>query len=241
MKNYLLKAAGAVFIAVMLVLLYLSSLYNYLLFHTLAEMFTICIALIIYRAIILNGIREPYELIFREMKQKEQMLFEQNMILKGQATVDGLTGVFNHRHLYERLEEEAKRHSRNRNSFTVMILDIDHFKNINDTFSHLTGDKILKDLAQIFREHIRQTDLVGRYGGEEFLIMLSGTSLREGFEVAEEIRRTVEKKEFTMGISLTVSIGISEYGGEKISELLEKVDAKLYAAKNSGRNRMVME
>ena len=194
----------------------------------------------IYKSIIVKGIQEPYEIIFREMKETEQKLVQQNLILKNQAILDGLTGLFNHRHLYERLEEEIKMCSRNNNTFVIMMLDIDHFKNINDTWGHITGDKILKELSQMLRESTRQTDLVGRYGGEEFLIVLLETNLNKGFEVAEKIRRAIEFREFTDRIHLTVSIGIEVYSGENASEIIKKADEKLYVAKNSGRNKTVM-
>jgi diguanylate cyclase (GGDEF)-like protein len=195
---------------------------------------------LIYKTIVVKCIQEPYEIIFREMKQTERNLFEQNELLKDQAAIDGLTGLYNHRHIYERLEEEVKRCSLDHSTFTVMILDIDHFKNVNDTYGHLKGDQILRELSILLKENVRQANLVGRYGGEEFLIMLAQTHLSEGFEAAEKIRRVIEMHEFLQSIRITVSIGVEEYHGEKISELLEKADQKLYAAKNSGRNKTVM-
>lgn len=190
---------------------------------------------LLYKTIVVKGIQEPFEIIFREMKQQEEKLFEQNRLLTSLSTIDGLTGLYNHRYIYDKLEAAA-----GQCKFVVMILDIDHFKNINDTYGHLTGDKILKELSQILKENTRQTDLVGRYGGEEFLIMLANSTLNDGFIVAEKIRKTVETHKFVQNIHLTISIGVGEYSGEKISELLEITDCKLYAAKNSGRNRTVM-
>jgi len=213
---------------------------NYGLSNLIGHYFKIFSFYLIYKTIIAKGIREPYDMIFREMKQTETKLFEQNIILKDQAIIDGLTGLYNHRHIYERLEEETKRCSRSKCCFVAMILDIDHFKNINDTFGHLIGDKILKELSQILKYNTRQADLVGRYGGEEFLIMLVDTNLSEGYQAAEKIRHIIEMHEFTEKIHLTVSIGIEEYTGEKISELLEKADKKLYVAKKSGRNKTIM-
>lgn len=213
---------------------------NYGLSNLVGHYFKIFSFYLIYKSIIVKGIQEPYEIIFREMKITEQKLFEQNCILKNQAIIDGLTGLFNHRYLYERLEEEVKKYSRNNSSFVVMMLDIDHFKNINDTWGHLTGDKILKELSQILKENIRQTDVVGRYGGEEFLIMLTEINLNEGFEIAEKVRQVIQFAEFTDKIRLTVSIGIEAYNGENISELIKKADNKLYVAKNSGRNKTVL-
>ena len=194
----------------------------------------------VYKTIIAKGIQEPYDIIFREMKQTEQKLFEQNVNLTSLATLDGLTGLYNHRHLYERLEEETKRYERYKDSFVVMILDIDHFKKVNDTYGHLAGDKILKEVSRILKMNTRETDIVGRYGGEEFLIMLAETTLNEGFMVAEKIRRAVELNRFSDQIYITVSIGIEEYSGGEVRELLEKADLKLYAAKNAGRNITIM-
>lgn len=212
---------------------------NYGFSNLIGHYFKIFSFYLIYKVIISKGINEPYEIIFREMKQTEQILFDQNCLLKNQATIDGLTGLYNNRYIYERLEEETRRCSKNKCTFVVMILDIDHFKRINDTYGHLTGDKILKDLAEILKGNIREIDLVGRYGGEEFLIMLTDAYLSDGFEAAEKIRRAVENMEFVKNIRLTISIGVEEYTGEKVSELLEKADSKLYKAKNSGRNKTV--
>jgi diguanylate cyclase (GGDEF)-like protein len=213
---------------------------NYGFLNLAGHYFKIFSFYLIYKTIIVKGIQEPNEIIFREMRQTEQQLSEQNDILKNLATVDGLTGLSNHRHIYERLAEETKRCSIINCTFTVMILDIDHFKNINDTYGHLTGDEILREISVILKESTEPTNLVGRYGGEEFLIMLAGTNLKKGFEVAEKIRHVIELNEFVKKIRLTMSIGVEEYNGEKISELLEKADQKLYAAKNSGRNKSVM-
>lgn len=183
---------------------------NYGVSNLIGHYFKIFSFYLIYKTIIVKGIKEPYDIIFREIKQAQQKLLAQNSILKDQATVDGLTGLHNHRYIYERLEEEAERCGRSNCSFVVLMLDIDHFKNVNDTYGHLLGDKILKELAVVFKENTRYTDLVGRYGGEEFLIMLVETKMAEGYLVAE-----------------------------KISELLEKADNKLYRAKRNGRNQTV--
>lgn len=212
---------------------------NYDISNLIGHYFKIFSFYLIYKTIVVKGIQEPFEIIFREMKQQKEKLFEQNRILTNLSTIDGLTGLYNHRYIYDRLEEEVKQCNRNKCNFVVMILDIDHFKNINDTYGHLTGDKILKELSQVLRDNTRQSDLVGRYGGEEFLIMFAETTLDEGLIVAEKIRKTIENHEFVQKIRLTVSIGIGENCGRKISELLESVDSKMYIAKNSGRNRTV--
>ena len=213
---------------------------NYGFFNLVGHYFKIFSFYLIYRTIIVKGIQEPYEIIFREMKQTERKLSEQNDLLKNQASIDGLTGLYNHRHIYERLGEEVNRCGPDNSTFTVMILDIDLFKNVNDTYGHLTGDQILRELSILLKENITQANLVGRYGGEEFLIMLAQTHLEEGFEIAERLRHAVEMHEFSRNIRITVSIGVEEYHGGKISELLDKADKKLYSAKNSGRNKTMM-
>lgn len=213
---------------------------NYGFFNLVGHYFKIFSFYLIYKTIIAKAIQEPYDIIFREMKLQEEKLSEQNRMLTNLSILDGLTGLFNHRHIYDRLEEETKRWTRNQCSFVVMILDIDYFKNINDTYGHLTGDKILKEISLILKENTRHSDLVGRYGGEEFLIMLVDTDLDNGFNVAEKIIKKIELHEFVQNIRLTASIGIEAYHGEKISDFLEKVDRKLYAAKKSGRNKTAM-
>lgn len=212
---------------------------NYGLSNLVGHYFKIFSFYLIYRTIIVKGIREPYDIIFREAKLTQQKLFEQNLALKDRADMDGLTALHNHRYIYERIEEEAARCSRNQCRFVVLMLDIDHFKNINDTYGHVLGDRILKELAGVLKGITRQSDLVGRYGGEEFLIMLVETGIEDGYTAAEKIRKAIEQREFAEGLHITVSIGVGEYSGEKVSELIEKADHKLYQAKESGRNRTV--
>ncbi len=212
---------------------------NYGLSNLIGHYFKIFSFYFIYKAIILKGVQEPYGIIFREMKLKEQQLYVQNDILKNQSAIDGLTGLYNHRYIYERLEEEIERCIRQKCTFTAMLLDIDHFKRVNDTYGHIVGDKILKELSQILRDNTRKSDLVGRYGGEEFLIMLVDIPFDDCYKVAEKIRRIVENAIFSQDIHITISIGIKEYAGEKIGDFIEMVDKKLYEAKKSGRNRTV--
>lgn len=212
---------------------------NYGLFNLAGHYFKIFSFYLIYKTIIVKGIQEPYDVIFREMKQTEQKLFEQNEILKNQAAIDGLTGLYNHRHIYEHLKEEVERCKGGRCTFAVMILDIDRFKAINDTYGHLMGDKILRELALLLKVNSSSASLVGRYGGEEFLVMYSNMGILQGIDEAERIRKTVENHAFRQGIRLTLSIGVEEFYGEKVSELLEKADNKLYQAKNGGRNKTV--
>ncbi len=194
----------------------------------------------IYKSIIVKGIREPFDTIFREMKLIEIKLEEQNRILKNQAIIDGLTGLVNHRYLYEELDKVANKSIIYGTKFVVLLLDIDYFKKINDTYGHIVGDVILKELSQILKVHVRMNDIVGRYGGEEFLIILSDCDDTKGYQIAEEIRQSVENHEFSNNIRCTISIGVEAFKGNPVSELIGNADNKLYIAKNNGRNRSVM-
>jgi len=212
---------------------------NYGISNLIGHYFKLFSFYLIYKAIIVTGIQEPYNIIFREIKQTEEKLNNQNMLLKNLTILDGLTGLFNHHYLYEKLEDEAHRVQRYSTTFSILMIDVDHFKIVNDVNGHISGDNILKELAKIFKSNLRDTDIVGRYGGEEFLIILVETDIKVAYLVAEKLRQVVEVYNFEQDIKITISIGVQEYANEPISALVEKADKKLYAAKNSGRNRTV--
>jgi diguanylate cyclase (GGDEF)-like protein len=159
------------------------------------------------------------------------------------AITDGLTGLFNRRYLEMRLDEEIHRALRYPCQFCVMLLDVDHFKHINDTFGHATGDLVLREVAHLVRKHLRETELVFRYGGEEFCAILPETSLSQAKEAAERLRRAIENHPFTTvdgatRLKVTSSIGIAEYPthGQDKPRLLAAADEALYLAKQQGRN-----
>lgn len=168
------------------------------------------------------------------------------------SIVDGLTLVFVRRHFLERFEEELKRSIRHGFQLTCLMLDIDHFKTYNDSFGHLVGDVTLRAVAEIIHANVRQVDIVCRYGGEEFAIVLPEAGLEEGLEVAERIRSSIAKKHFKLydeETKVTASIGVSNFptdlnvsgifDKELILELLRRADHALYQAKEEGRNRVV--
>jgi two-component system cell cycle response regulator len=161
------------------------------------------------------------------------------------AITDGLTRVYNHRFFQELFEKEFTRSDRYNTIFSLIMLDIDHFKNINDTYGHLCGDEILRGLAELITGCLRSMDVVARYGGEEFAMLLPETGAAEALQTAERIRRTVESTTFMgngQGLKVTVSMGVATYPCPDVNDradVIAKADAALYEAKDAGRNRVV--
>lgn len=169
-------------------------------------------------------------------------LSEQNEELHEHAHVDGLTGVHNRRYIVNQFEKMYSKATRFHSACSILLIDIDYFKKVNDTHGHLVGDEVLVDVAQLLERTLRDYDLIGRYGGEEFLVLLPMTSLKEAQVLAERLREEVESSEeikLKQGFGVTVSIGvaqISEHDSQK--QLLQRTDEALYRAKAIGRNRV---
>ncbi|HOO45742.1 MAG TPA: GGDEF domain-containing protein [Deltaproteobacteria bacterium] len=160
-------------------------------------------------------------------------------MLMHMAYRDGLTSLLNYRAFEEMLKAEQDRASRYDTTFSVMMIDIDHFKRINDTLGHPLGDVVLKTLSEKLTECVRKSDRVFRYGGEEFAVILPHTGLAKARKLAERIRLTIEKMRFIAGLHVTVSIGICQYNdGLTSDDLVKQADRGLYLAKNQGRNRI---
>jgi diguanylate cyclase (GGDEF) domain len=165
--------------------------------------------------------------------------------LRHQASYDTLTGLSNRRHFLEQLEREQARLQRNGGEAAVLMLDLDRFKQINDTYGHAAGDEVLRAFALIVRDSLRRTDLAGRLGGEEFAILLPDTGLEQAHAFAERIRARVAGAAIDTGnatLQVTVSIGISalEATETRIETALARADAALYHAKRAGRNCIVL-
>lgn len=168
-------------------------------------------------------------------RQLEQALADINEI----AIRDDLTQVYNRRHLMQLLNRQKNLTDRGDHPFAVCLLDLDLFKRINDTYGHQAGDTVLVTVTEQLGRHMRSIDFLGRYGGEEFLLVLVDTDLQGALEVAERVRKLVGQLKFPGldGVHATVSAGIAEYQpGETIDELLERADRALYQAKKAGRN-----
>ena len=162
-----------------------------------------------------------------------------------QATVDELTGLSNHRHLQQALDEELARSRRFPTPVSLLILDIDNFKSVNDTHGHLQGDVVLREVARAVREHSREVDTAARYGGEELAVLLRGTRLAGARHAAETIREAIEALEIPLEsgdpLRVTASFGVAELdrAAHSKNDLIAAADAALYAAKRSGKNRTV--
>ncbi len=160
------------------------------------------------------------------------------------ATTDGLTKLYVHHYFQVCLTQEIERAKRYHCRFSLMLLDIDHFKSFNDTYGHQTGDNVLRELAKLLKSSVRASDLCARYGGEEFVIILLETDSSDTFWVGERLRKKIQCSLFTeKNLSVTVSIGVVSYSGErKISKerLINHVDSALYSSKNNGRNRVTV-
>jgi diguanylate cyclase (GGDEF)-like protein len=172
-----------------------------------------------------------------EMRKKAQSLEEEIMI-------DPLTGIHNRRACDPLLSEEMRLYRVYRHIFSVVLIDIDHFKRINDTYGHVVGDRCLNELARRMKQNIRKMDFLCRFGGEEFLLLLSGTREERAAQTAEKLRKVVESTLFMYqdhGIRITISAGVGQPNpaDETPEALLKRVDSALYHAKGTGRNRVV--
>jgi diguanylate cyclase len=161
------------------------------------------------------------------------------------VSLDSLTGIYNRRHLFQILNQEINRSGRSQNTFCLCIMDIDHFKQVNDTYGHQAGDVVLREMADNISRSLRNIDCFGRYGGEEFLIVLPQTSLEGALIKAERVRQQVEALDFPKvaeNFYITVSIGVAEHKeGESVDDTLARADQCLYAAKAAGRNQVWSE
>ncbi len=176
----------------------------------------------------------------RELAQERVRMMEK---LQKLAITDGLTKLHNSRSFYSQIEVEVDRFNRYKHPLSLLLLDIDHFKQYNDTFGHLEGDKVLVRISQIIRSCLRKLDTAYRYGGEEFTVILPETTCEEAVTVAERIRNAVKVEKFSpepkKQIVITISIGATEYSPEEeLSAFIQRADKAMYASKQFGRNKV---
>jgi len=178
---------------------------------------------------------EHYSVVFSDITQEE--IFKNK--LQKSAITDPLTGIYNRRYYHEKIQKEIYEAKRYGFFLSVIMLDIDFFKKINDTYGHDVGDKVLKHYTKIIQENLRESDTFCRIGGEEFIIILPHTDKEHAVKIANKLRRIIEESKEI--VPLTMSFGVSEYiSGESEDELFKRVDNALYKAKETGRNKVVL-
>lgn len=167
-------------------------------------------------------------------------------IMKKHAEFDGLTGIYNRRNFEQRINEEVERAARYGHPLSIIFSDLDHFKDVNDTYGHQAGDAVLRELASILGTARRSSDYVARYGGEEFVILLPHTDIKQAHMIAERLRKQIEKHSFNSDgetrIRMTISMGVAELAplrDKNAEALVSEADKALYRAKRAGRNRTI--
>ena len=182
------------------------------------------------------------------VEERTEELRIQTRELERQATHDQMTGLYNRRYADEYMQREMEAAKRNGREFTVALADVDHFKQINDRYSHATGDKVLQRIARLLADRCRKTDMVARYGGEEFLLCFSETDEAFAGQICEQMRHAVRDADWSDVIDkdqemleVTISFGVAEYKPDEIrSVVIDVADRRLYRAKDGGRNQVVV-
>jgi len=186
--------------------------------------------------------REVIYAVARDVTQHKELEFklkEANKELKRKAISDSLTNVFNHQFITEALKKKIEVAKRYKQELSILMLDLDNFKGVNDTYGHLVGDEVLIEVVEKIKACMRKADFLGRYGGEEFLLVLPRTDLEGASTLAERIRRNIEKSTFKEeDLKVTVSIGVTSYKSHDCSDLINDADACMYRAKRLGKNRV---
>ncbi len=186
-------------------------------------------------AIVLLWVRELFALFVLVL-----LITQTGRLNKDYAAKDDLTGAYNRREVYQALHREMDRAARYNKPFSIILFDVDHFKNINDTYGHIVGDNVLKGIAALVNKTIRRTDCLGRWGGEEFLIVLPETDSAFAARLAEKICEVIRLKRFETINRVTASFGVTTYQpGQDIEAMLHSADTAMYQAKQAGRDRVI--
>lgn len=176
-----------------------------------------------------------------EAEQLNKLLYEEKQKLQELSITDDLTGAYNKRYITSCLSEEIATYHKKHKKLTVAMIDVDNFKSINDTYGHLYGDYILKRVVNTIRSNLRQDDIVGRFGGDEFFIILRDTSREEGYIMMERIRKKIQEIKWESDLVVTISGGVLEVECEELASILKRVDQLLYKAKHKSKNLIEKE
>jgi diguanylate cyclase (GGDEF)-like protein len=183
--------------------------------------------------------RGTFELVSKQLKEFRQIVNNRDRALKRLATIDKLTGAYNRRKFDEIINREIERFRRHNKPLSMIIFDIDNFKNINDTYGHNIGDYVLKKIVDIAKETIRKIDYLIRWGGEEFMIISSETNMNEAHALAERIKKSIETYMFKSVGNVTASFGVTEFKeGDTEDTFIKRADNIMYGAKMKGKNRV---
>ncbi|MDH7553751.1 MAG: GGDEF domain-containing protein [Spirochaetota bacterium] len=198
---------------------------------------------------IVNELIESKKLLEKYSNNLEEMVEQRTEILKWLSITDPLTGLYNRRYFIEQIELEFKRSKRYNRDLSLLMLDIDHFKSVNDNYGHQVGDIVLRKISSIIISQLRDSDLAFRYGGEEFMVILPETRAEDAINVAKRMKQEIMETEHiyrNLNFKVTASIGIVSIKDmlgkfETVDDIIKKVDDNLYKAKNSGRNTIIYE
>lgn len=173
-----------------------------------------------------------------ERKEKEKHIKEKNQVLFAETITDSLTNLKNRRCILDYLNMEINISCKKDLPLSMAVLDIDNFSRVNDTKGHIVGDMTLSQVAEIMSKALRESDFVGRYGGDEFIVIYPNTELNYAAKVTERIRKAIEEHSFDYNVDITISGGLSQYKGESLEEFINQADKNLYRAKEDGRNKV---
>ncbi len=193
-----------------------------------------------------QGSMEDLKRSLQIMTAEVNRVQERARVLEREVLLDGLTGIHNRRAYEQRIKEEFARYRRYGMTYSLVLLDVDHFKKLNDQYGHRAGDKCLKEIIKRVKSCTRSTDFIARYGGEEFVIVLTGTNKAGAYVVAEKVRRVIEKTRFSFQnntLPVTISLGVSEISpaDKDVDAIFSRADTAMYRAKSEGRNRVCVE
>ncbi|MBI3252384.1 MAG: GGDEF domain-containing protein [Candidatus Omnitrophica bacterium] len=184
---------------------------------------------------------------YNDLLARNKALEQRVAFLQTQSMTDDVTGLYNHRHMLEEIDREVERAKRHGRALCGIMLDIDNFKSVNDRFGHPAGDRVLREVASLLTGSIRRVDIVGRYGGDEFVVILPETDFPSAQTVADRIQKNIRQEPFDVAesyVSLTISMGIGYFKETRdlsTSDFVERADRALLKAKTLGKNQIVAE